>query len=225
MTSETQTESELLFEAFCRRGGIRYKRVPQAKTAGEQSPDYVVWLGSQEVIVEVKQFDPNAQEKRAAAAMARGEVVVLGPKRPGDRVWSAIHGAAPQLKARSQGRLPTMVVVYNNTVCSLHTKPEAMSFAMDGIEVVPVVVPHDPDQRPTFGQSRSGPKKMLTPQHNTTISAVGVLCFDWNDTPVLLVYHNRHARHGIDSKAVHASLQHYRRPRGVTSGLDAWEKA
>jgi hypothetical protein len=145
---------------------------------------------------------------------------------PGDRVRNAIHKAALQLRALSCGKRPTMVVVYNNTGVSLHTRPEAVAMAMDGVEVVPVIVPHDPNERPTFGSSRSGPKRMMTPEHNTTVSAVGVLFANMDDVPCLVVYHNRHARHAIDPDGIQTvSIRHYRRPEGCTSSLDPWEEA
>ena len=119
-----------------------------------------------------------------------------------------------------------MVVVYNTTGMSLHTTPEAVGFAMDGIEVVPVHVPRDPSVPPTFGESRSGPKRMMTPEHNTTVSAVAVLRTNWDDTPALLVFHNRYARHPIDPDAIQVpSVRHYRRPAGSTSSLAGWEEA
>jgi len=218
------TKSESLFEDLCRRAGIRCERVPTAD--GQQSPDYIVSLGSQRVIAEVKQFDPNPQEEDDAEALSRGEYRTQGPKLPGDRVRSAIRRAAPQLKALARGEAPTMVVVYNTTDVSLHTTPEAIAFAMDGIEVVPVLVPHDPSGPPSFGSSRSGPKRMMTPEHNTTISAVGVLCWNWDRELRLAVYHNRYARHPIDPDGIQVpSLLHYRRPEGSTSSLAAWEEA
>lgn len=218
------TTSESLFEELCQRAGLRFERVPTAD--GQQSPDYVVWLGGQRVIAEIKQFDPNSKEEDDAEARARGEVFVQGPKLPGDRVRSAIRKAAPQLKALSCGREPTMVVVYNATDVSLHTMPEAVAMAMEGIEVVSVHVPHDPSVSPTLGESRSGPKRMMTPEHNTTVSAVGVLCWNWDRELQLAVYHNRYARHPIDPDAIQLpSVLHFRRPEGSKSSLDGWEEA
>ncbi len=66
----------------------------------------------------------------------------------------------------------------------------------------------------------------MTPNANTTISAIGVLRADIDGMPLLDVYHNRHARNPIEPEWLRQpSVHHFRLPNGATSRLAGWEKA
>ena len=118
-----------------------------------------------------------------------------------------------------------MLVVYNNRASRLHTDPYAVATAMQGLDVVPVLVPKDPAITPRFQDARSGPGKKMTAKDNTTISAIGVLITDSDDQTHLCIYHNRHARHPIDPEWLrHRLVHHYRLPDGATSSLKGWTK-
>lgn len=220
------TDSELLFGELCSACSIEYERVAEATVQGERRPDFTIRLSGHAVVVEIKQFDPNDDELRAHQALMRGEVVVSGTT-PGDRVRKAIQSAAPQLRSLSRGELPAMLVVYNNVLSSRqHTDPYAIATAMNGLDVVPVLVPMDPSISPVFQDVRSGPKRKMTENANTTISAVGVLVRDENGQPFLHAYHNRFARHPISPEwARHARISHWRAPSDLTSSLVPWERA
>jgi hypothetical protein len=117
-------------------------------------------------------------------------------------------------------------VVYDNGASRLHVDPYAVATAMRGIDVVPVIVPTDPDISPEFLPTRSGPKKKMTETANTNISAIGVLLTDFGDKPLLCVYHNRHARHPIQPDSLRgAHLQHFPWRADATNSLNAWGKA
>jgi hypothetical protein len=108
--------------------------------------------------------------------MARGEVVVLAAT-PGGKLRPAIREANRQLKQLLEGRaIPTILVVYNNTECSLHTQPYAVMTAMQGLDVVDVVVPAQPGEPLRWGAVRSGGAgRAMRPDANTSTSAVAVL--------------------------------------------------
>ena len=74
-TPDTLTLGERLFEQACAATGIRYRRFRIAKIAGHKRPDYKVNIRECGAIVEVKQLVPNAEERRAAAALAAGRMV------------------------------------------------------------------------------------------------------------------------------------------------------
>lgn len=220
------TESELLFVELCGACSIDCARAAEAATEGERRPDFTIQLAGHSVVVETKQFDPNDEELRAHHALLRGEVVVSGTT-PGDRVRKAIRSAAPQLQNLSRGEVPAMLVVYNNVLSSRqHTDPYAIATAMNGLDVVPVLVPRDPSISPVFQDVRSGPKRKMTANANTTISAVGVLVREEGEQPLLHVYHNRFARHRISPEwARQARIFHWRAPSGLTSSLVPRERA
>lgn len=216
-----RTISEDMFEELCRSAGIACERVDEAST---RTPDYEVKLGGHRVVAEVKQFDPNEEEaesiRRVEAGGIGGTTTV-----PGNRVRKAIRSAAKQLKALSKGECPTMVVVYNNSGAKQHTDPYSVSTAMQGLDVVPVLVPKDPSISPQFQETRFGPGKKMTPNANTTISAIGVLVHDFDDRTHLCIYHNRHARHPIDPEWMrHPLVHHYRLPDGAASSLGGWQE-
>lgn len=220
------TDSELLFGDLCRACSIEYERVEESTTEGERRPDFTIQLAGRTVVVETKQFDPNEEELRAHHALMRGEVVVSGTT-PGDRVRRAIQCAAPQLRNRSRGEMPAMLVVYNNVLASRpHADPYAIATAMNGLDVVPKLVFRDPTIAPVFQDVRSGPKRKMNENANTTISAVGVLVRDEKGQPLLHVYHNGFARHPISPDWLrHARVVHWRALTGRTSSVDPWEQA
>lgn len=78
-----QTVSEREFEAFCRIRGIPLARVAVADT---RTPDYEVTLGSDRIVVEVKETSPNPEELESLHLLElRGVGKVTGGT-PGDRV-------------------------------------------------------------------------------------------------------------------------------------------
>jgi hypothetical protein len=213
------TESELLFESFCRIYSIQFQRVPETT---ELRPDYELVIEGQQILAEIKQFDPIAEERKAMERRARGEQVALGSK-PGERLRRAIHFANTQLKKLLAGRLiPALLVVYNNTPCSLHTRPYAVMTAMQGIDLVDMLEPANLNLSPTFGDTRSGPGWEMRADANTSTSAVAVLRdVDINDFQ-LAIYHNRHVTSQLEPRLMRfPGVVQFRLPEGVTNSVDA----
>jgi hypothetical protein len=217
------TKSELLFESFCRIYGIQYQRVHETT---EPRPDYELIIEGQQILAEIKQFDPNADEREAMERRARGEQVVWGSK-PGERLRRAIRSANTQLRQLLAGRsIPALLVVYNNTPCSLHTRPYAVMTAMQGIDVVDMLVPASLNLSPTFADTRSGPGREIRADANTSTSAVAVLRdVDINEFQ-LAIYHNRHATSQMAPRLMRfPGVVQFRLPEGVTNSVDAqWEE-
>jgi hypothetical protein len=196
------TRSESLFSEFCSAAGIDLHRISESALPGEARPDFSLRVGDgREVVVEVKQFDPNSEERAALAEIAKGRTTVHGGI-PGDRVRKAISGAGRQLKAAARSGAPTMLVVFDAVGLGRHTDPYAILTGTRGLDVVDVSIPADPQESPVFGEPRPGPKKKMTPTSHTGISGIGVLKehFPWPDEGrgsdpelLLLLYHNRFA--------------------------------
>jgi hypothetical protein len=217
------TLSEQLFEEFCRSASITCERILPSAVAGARSPDYRIrdQVGDA-VIVEVKQFDPSPEEKKEIEAWLAGKVVVRGGV-PGARLREVIDRANVQLKTISKGQLPGLLVIYNNVLGDRHhTDPYAILTAMRGLDVVPVVVPKDPRQSPTFLPSRPGPKKKLRADANTHISAIAVLERIEDEQFRFIVYHNPHARKPINAQGFVGQHIHHLMMRGDQSD---WERA
>jgi hypothetical protein len=216
------TRSEQLFESFCRVHGVACRRVSEATSP---RPDYVLELEGQHVLAEVKQFDPNKEERAAIQRRAKGEHVALGGK-PGARLRDAIGSANTQLRELLAGRsMSTILVVYNNTPCSLHTQPYAVMTAMQGLDVVDLEVPIDPSESPRFGDTRSGPERKMRVDANTSTSAVAVLTdLDLNEFR-LAVYHNRHAASPLEPRVMRfPGVVHLRLPQDASNSVEAqWQ--
>jgi hypothetical protein len=206
-----ETISEQLFRELCEQIGIRCDRVAVAEGAGERRPDFRV-IGHQgtSIFVETKQFDPSPEEQEQISRTMRGETVVRGGM-PGGRLREVIGRANAQLKALSQGRSPGLLVVYNNVFGgSYHTDPYAVLTAMRGLDIVPVIVPRDPRESPTFLDARPGPKRKLRPDANTHVSAIAVLYMPPTAKLGLLVYHNPHARTPLAVADLHSpAVDHF----------------
>jgi hypothetical protein len=104
------TLSEQLFERYCERYGIPYQRV---SATGARSPDYEMALAGQRIVVEVKEIEPNDNEKAAMERTARGEIVVHHVT-PGERVRRKITSQSGQIRARAQGVLPGLLVLFDD---------------------------------------------------------------------------------------------------------------
>ena len=224
-------ESEELFFRFGKSQGWRVERIDEHSVAqGNRVPDFLVRLGNgADVVVEVKQFDPNPEEREAAQGRGSG---VLGG-RPGQRLRQVITKANNQLKALGRSD-PGIVVVYNRTPCSLHDDPYAVCTAMRGLDVVrvPVGSSAGPGSLVGFGPYQQGPDAKLNPERNRSVSCIAVLRELFNGVPVpfglggpdpehdSVVYHNPFAKHPLDpSSLVGSRVTHYRMKEDQSS----WE--
>lgn len=192
------TESEKLFHGFCEESGWPVERLDETGD-GVPSPDFRISLADgSPMIVEIKQFDPNSDERAALRALEKGDVATYDTE-PGKRLRSVIRKANRQIRARSAGSLPGMLVVYNATGCWMHTDQYAILTAMRGLDVLPLVKKSSPNVQYEWGRRRPGPKKQMTNATNTATSAVAVLVEE-DGALVLDVYHNQFARRPINPR-------------------------
>lgn len=180
--------SELLFEDYCTRAGIEWRRI--AEEHGK-TPDYQLAFDGRTIIAEVKEITKNKEERESDRLLKeRGYGTVLGGK-PGARVRKKIMDSSPQIKARTVGRHHGLLVLYDNGQIAGHLDPYHIMTAMHGLEVVNFAVPRDPSARPYATGTRFGPNKKMTRDANTSISAIGALVVTAPDRIIELhVYHN-----------------------------------
>ncbi len=217
----TRTKSEKLFETFCAQAGVPWRRLPECS---EKCPDYEIRPHEVGVFAEVKQLDPNPEEKMLAQRRARGEAVAFGST-PGERIRREVREANRQLKTRARGRLPALVVIFNNTECFLHTDPYGVMTAMKGIDEVQVSIPASPSQSPTFGPTVSGRERGMRPDVNTTLSAIAVLRGYDAESVSLDVFHNRFARCPLDLSTFRLSrCRQFRIPSNARNSSVGWEE-
>ncbi len=182
------TVSEVLFEEFCRRLEIPFNRIPvnEAKT-----PDYDIHPDGHLVTVEVKQIDANEDDKRAEAelqSVGHADIAINAS----DRIRNKIKVGGPQLKRRAKAGHPSLLVLYDNVHPSgnFYTAPDTIKTAMFGCEQVVLSVPQNGSAPVAVRDRKFGPKRKMTPQHNTSISAVAVMIAEGGEPRELRIYHN-----------------------------------
>lgn len=185
-----QTESELLFERFCQERRIDFKAIP---VKGYRTPDYEIFSGDKLIVAEITQLDPNEDDRRYSNEL-RSKHRAEREGKIGQRVRQKITDKADQLRARSKGKISTILIVYNNTDVRSYTSPDHIRAAMFGFDTIVVAVPNDPTQAVSLRDRKFGKGAKVTEKHNTSLSAVGVIEQDTANHLKLAVYHNVHAR-------------------------------
>ena len=214
--------SESLFEQFCAANALSCSRVPTADASGEQRPDYyVTGPGSRPFFAEIKEITPNPAEADQIRRVLAGEILAMSGT-PGARARELIAKANPQLRAVTKGVVPGVLVIFNTEfLLHHHTDPYAILTAMRGLDVVPVLVPTDARKSPIFQDVRSGPKKRMTPQANTSISAIVLPCRTRDAQWQADVYHNRYAACALPPESLLGdSIRHW----GIREDERDWER-
>jgi hypothetical protein len=215
-----RTESEILFEELCYN-----LKIPCAAIAvgNERTPDYAITVASITVVVEVKQLDPNEVDRKHECDLLAGKLAVYSID-PGKRIRQLITRGKTQLRALAKDRHPAVLVMYNNVpFAHSYTDPMCILMAMYGYITVPVQVPGNPAQSPHFLDPRFGPKRSLTEEHNTSISALGVLYRDQKQQPGINFYHNVFAGIPLNPEFIRAeSVRHYRAPTASSGEFQFW---
>jgi hypothetical protein len=181
-----QTESEQLFEAYCTKHGIPFEKLLETT---EKTADYVITLGGQEIVVEVKELQPNSEEEEEIEHMRNGGVVVGDPIM-GKRIRSKIDRAEPQLTKDANGR-PAILLLFDTVWYKFHTCSDAVGIAMYGL--------HGNGDKGSIGADGTLwaiPPKFTATTH-TVFSAIAVLhdptVKSSARTAELEIYHNRYA--------------------------------
>jgi len=186
-----RTLSEYLFERFCDERKIPWTRIAEGET---RTPDYDIFPGTTPVVVEVKEIERNPEEIANDKLLEeRGCGNAIGGT-PGGRIRSKIVSSSGQIKARAQGRDPSMLVIFDDRGEIPNLDSYSIRVAMYGLEQINVAVPPIGQGSPFAIGMSYGPKRKMTPEHNTSISAIAPLITIASDKFVMLVYHNQFAK-------------------------------
>lgn len=183
-----KTKSETLFETLCQSQGFECNKIQEGNN---RSPDYLVQIEDFEFIAEVKQVDPNNEQKRLLEELKQKRSIVVDAT-PGEKVRKKINSSATQISRLAKGKMPGMLVLYNNLPFALGDPfwPYHVRVGMFGFDSIILTKPQD-FSRPEIIDRKFGPKRKITEDHNTSISALAVIN---KKEPVRLdVYHNPHA--------------------------------
>jgi hypothetical protein len=184
-----RSKSELLFERFCRENGIAFKLIPVARD--RRTPDYEFYPSGVRIVVEVAQLDPNDDDRQYSRKLNDGSVVGVGGM-IGQRIRQKITDKADQLKAWSDGMVPTILVLYNNTEVRSYTSPEHVRAGMFGFYTYVIEVPANPSKLGSVVDRKFGKGARMTAQCNTSLSALAVLEEDPARSLTFRVFHNVH---------------------------------
>jgi len=213
------TDSEALFEEFCAINGIRFERIPSGSS---RTPDYLIQPNGVRIACEVKQIELNREEKEALEAALRGEATITGGT-PGARVRSAINDAVPQLRKWTGGEFPGLLVLSEEHVIPRHTDDYNVRVAMYGLDTIVLGVPRDPRVAPFLRERKSGPKRKVTEEHNTSLSAVAVLRKHRDGSLHCRVFHNAHAKSPLDRTLLaNDRIRHFRLREKEPGQFDEW---
>lgn len=215
-----QTKSEYEFEKFCGLMHIFYRKVHESQ---QQRPDYEIVLSDQQVLVEVKQFDPNPEEQEVIILQNQGKASAFSIE-PGKRLRKAIHEANRQLKSLSKGKIPSLLIVYDNTPHKFHTIDYSVRTAMLGLDEINFYISKKPQEPVTFGETFSGKKgRALRQNANTSISAIAVLQPFWHNVD-LVVFHNKFAIQPINPRSLRfANVRQFWLPEITQNSFVDWK--
>ncbi|HUT28452.1 MAG TPA: hypothetical protein VMX13_01575 [Sedimentisphaerales bacterium] len=200
------TESEYLFKQYCLQKNINYQRIAEEEG---KSPDFWVDLGDNKILVEVKQLDPNAEERHVLNIPAdefSGENVYHWGM-PGERIRKKITSGLSQLRIFAKRLHPTLLVIFDNIkrdgiqMWPELTDENAVKVAMYGIETALISPEVAPERGANIIHRWHGARRRLTTEHNTTLSAIGILQ-KHNDLISLRVYHNYYAANPLSPETL-----------------------
>ncbi len=221
-----KTQSEKWFEECCANSGITCKRISEENN---KTPDYELTIDDQRTIVEVKEISRNKEERESDRLLSqRGYGSVLS-NTPGDRVRKKIRDSSPQIKARTHGIYPSILVL-----CDLkssrgqiagHLDPYNIRVAMYGLEQMHIAVPRDHAVSPYVTGMSYGPKRKMTEDCNTSISAIGVLFTPGPNEIALHVYHNRFSAVPLDPRLLaKCGIRQFKLEDGIPSSTAKWKE-
>jgi hypothetical protein len=216
----TLTLAETLFEKVLCERGIEHRRIPAERD--RRTPDYLVSIDGLEIAAEVKQINRNSEEEAIERAREEGRVVVTSGT-PGGRVRKLITDARGQLAPDSERGQPTLLVVYDNTMHG-HADGYNVLVAMYGLQTIVLSVPQPYGETTVKGQ-KFGPKRKMTSDTNTGISAIGVIRTPARVTVTFETYHNWHARVPLAPVVLGSyGIPQFRLPGDPAHGFREWEE-
>ncbi len=217
----TKTQSEILFEQYCSNAGINCKRIAEEDS---RTPDYEITIDSQQIIVEVKEITRNKEEKESDRALNESNIISVLSNTPGDRVRKKISDSSGQIKSRTQGIYPSILVLFDGKWGVIgHLHSDNIRIAMYGLEQVHLKLPRDRSLSPKVVGMSYGPKRKMTENDNTSISAIGVLFVPRADEIEFHVYHNKFAAIPIRSDLLSKyGIKQFKLENELSSGTEKW---
>ena len=214
------TASELIFERFCRERDIDFKRIEPGET---RTPDYEICLASGPVAVEIKQLEPGADDRELLRILRSGRAVSHWVNM--GRARLALLDGAKQLRAYARGVMPGIVVLFDTAGGLLgYLDADSIGHSMYGPRQVHFVDADGQDVE-VVGVGLGG-RRVATEQHNTTLSAAGVLRLFQDGRISLAVFHNCHAALTLNPDHLRVlDVEHFVWASDRVEALPSWTRA
>jgi len=198
MPGQVRTKSELLFEEVCDRHGIVWARLPECQDRPQ--PDYELSIDGQRIVAEIKQIEPNDEDRAYTEALRlQGRVSgVWNPDERARRVRDDVRASRRQLREYLEPNpgAPALLVIFDNTDCRYDDQHNILT-AMHGWEQAVISTAGD---RPVIVEQGFAPRNNSTIRHdvNRHLSALVTLHefadFDTHERKLgLRFYHNEYA--------------------------------
>jgi hypothetical protein len=214
------TISETLFEELCTGRGISFQPIPT--TRGRRSADYYVWLNQTETVVEVKQIDPSDYERRLLATAEDDDAPAIASN-VHIRIRNKFDKAKKQLKNLSEGRLPSLFILYDNTRGLSGLDNEDFLNAMHGDEVVEITTARTSGRVVKTSHTFGMRGRKVGKSHNRSVSAVCRLVVGSAGKPLLLVFHNEFATNQLPIELTRLiAHRQFIRPTSPTNEYRFW---
>jgi hypothetical protein len=176
-----KTKSEELFEKFLTDNNVTFEKIKEDTTP---RPDYLVSVGSAQVIFELKELAED--EKFDVVKDPKYPHITSSSRTVGDHVRRRIESSKRQIQFGAKQGIPSALLIHNNIDPIQMFGTESMDFiaAMYGAYTILL-------NKQTMAASEmfNGKDRMLQPQKNTSFSAVGHLC-DRGGTITVTLFEN-----------------------------------
>ena len=223
------TVSERYFLNYCGTRRYNAKRITPKDRAG-RFPDYEVTTAAGSMIVEIKEFTPNDEDKAFAAAMEREGKASFCNRSIGRRVRKAIIDSAPQLRRYKDTPLPEILLLYENLASvsyggiNDYLDPMNVGAGMFGEPVIRFW--RDQSLKPAGARDAThGGGRQLTETTRLYIGALGVMKVDSIDEIRIDFFHNPFSTKPVWPRYfLHPSDRHYVKPDHPNNAAWAWDE-
>jgi hypothetical protein len=185
-------QSEIFALELFKALGAEVSPIPTQDKDGIKTPDFVVKIGLNSILVEVKEIVENAEEQSYLRRIENGEIFTIDKSEDYNRFANPIKKANKQLKAKRVEQ-PCITLIQDMRCYAMRSRDpqETLHRAMFGEEVLWISQPSFARSLPTCVTDHTfGKGKMINKDSNTSTSAVGLMHKDQDGNSILWLHHN-----------------------------------
>ena len=164
------------------------KRIPVEENV--RTPDYILNVANIQIVIEVKEWGTSTEKQSSEKLIPEINGKLIN-RELGKWVRKHIEKAGGQIRARTKGKHPGMLVLFDQGGLMGDNSPTDITTAMLGKPTFGLS--RDPSKSPYPIGIRHGAGRKMTPSDNTSISAVAALWMKCPSDIQLHVYHNPYA--------------------------------